>query len=89
MTQKYQLASTCRGCRRQLCPAQPHGNSFTRPLGSRATSVEVTAPTAIEKRDAHATCVIFTRLLAHREVGDFARRLATVDLASARVTFGV
>ena len=89
MTQKYQLASTCRGCRRQLCPAQPHGNSFTRRLRFRATSVEVAAPTAIEKRDAHAPCVILTRLLARREVGDFARRLATVDLTSARVAFGV
>ena len=89
MTQKYQLASTCRGCRCQFCPAQPHRNSFTRRLRFRATSVEVAAPTAIEKRDAHATCVIFTRLLARREVGDFARRLATVDLTSARVAFGV
>ena len=86
---KYEHTATCRGCRRQLCPAQPHRNSFTRRLRFRATSVEVAAPTAIEKRDAHATCVIFTRLLARREVGDFARRLATVDLTSARVALDV
>ena len=86
---KYQRTTTCRGCRRRLCPAQPHRNSFTRRLRFRATSVEVAAPTAIEKRDAHATCVIFTRLLARREVGDFARRLATVDLTSARVALDV
>ena len=55
----------------------------------RAPSAEVTAPSTVEKRDALAPCVILTRLLACREVGDFARRLATVDLASARVTFGV
>ena len=69
--------------------AQPHRRSFARRLRFRATSVEVAAPTAIEKRDAHATCVIFTRLLARREVGDFARRLATVDLTSARVALDV
>ena len=49
----------------------------------------MTAPTAIEKRDALAPCVILTRLLARREVGDFARRLAAVDLTSTRVAFGV
>ena len=47
------------------------------------------APPAGEERDALAACVILTRLFACREVGDFARRLATVDLASARVAFGV
>ena len=51
--------------------------------------IEVAAPSTIEKRDAHAPCVILTRLLARHEVGNFARRLATVDLTSARVTFGV
>ena len=86
---KYPLTSVCRGCRRQLCLAQPHRNRFTRNLRFRTTTAEVAAPTAIEKRDAHAPCVIFTRLLARREVGDFARRLATVDLTSARVAFGV
>ena len=86
---RYQRTTTCRGCRRQLCTTQPHRNSFTRRLRFRATSVEVAAPTTIEKRDAHAPCVILTRLLARREVGDFARRLATVDLTSARVAFGV
>ena len=46
------------------------------------------APTVIEKRDALApVCGLFTRLLARREVGDFARRLHMVDLTSARVAF--
>ena len=47
------------------------------------------APTAIEERDALTPCVILARLLARREVGHFARRLAAVDLPSARVALGV
>ena len=43
-----------------------------------------------EKRDTLATCVIFARLLARREVGQFARRLIQVAIAPvARVAFGV
>ena len=42
-----------------------------------------------EKRDTLATCVIFARLLARREVGDFARRLIQIALASPRVALGV
>ena len=86
---KYQRTTTCRGCRRRLCPAQPHRNSFTRRLRFRATSVEVAAPTAIEKRDALAPCLILARLLARREVGDLSRRLGAVALTSARVTLHV
>jgi len=49
----------------------------------------VTAPPTIEERDALTSGVILTRLLACGEVGDFARRLAPVDLTSARVTLDV
>ena len=49
----------------------------------------MTAPSTIEERDALTPGVILTRLLACREVGDFARRLAPVDLASARVALDV
>ena len=47
------------------------------------------APPAIEERDALTPGVILTRLLACREVGDFSRRLAPVDLTSARVALDV
>ena len=86
---KYPLTSVCRGCRRQLCLAQPHRNRFTRNLRFRTTTAEVAAPTAIEKRDALAPCLILARLLARREVGDLSRRLGVVALTSARVTLHV
>jgi len=79
----------CGGCGRQLCTTQPHRNRFARRLRFRATSAEVTAPPTIEERDALTPGVILTRLLACREVGDFSRRLAPVDLASARVALDV
>ena len=48
------------------------------------------APIVIsKKRDAPALCFIFARLLARREVGDFARRLSQVDLARTGVAFGI
>lgn len=44
------------------------------------------APPALsEERNALAPRVILTRLFARREVGDFARRLVPVELASAHV----
>ena len=68
---------------------QSHGNSLVRCFCFRALSAEVAAPFTIEERDALTRGVLLTRLLACREVGDFARRLAPVDLTSAVVTFGV
>ena len=81
---------TWRGCGGgTLRGPQAHGNSILRNPRFRTSSAEVAAPTAIEERDALAPCVILARLLARREVGHFARRLAAVDLPSARVTLGV
>ena len=44
---------------------------------------------APEERDAPALCIVLARLLACLDVGNLARRLALVDLASARVAFDV
>ena len=73
-----------------MFPAQPHRNGGARRLRFRATTAEVAAPTGIsKKRDALTPCIILTRLLARSKVGDFARRLAAVDLTSARVALDV
>jgi hypothetical protein len=50
-----------------------------------ATCAEVTAPPAGVERDALAVSCILARLLARREVGDLARRLAQVELALGHV----
>ena len=68
---------------------QSHGNRLIRQFSLRALSAEVTAPPAFEKRDALALRVILAWLLACRDVGDFARWLAPVDLASAHVALQI
>ena len=56
----------------------------------QAQGAEVAATLAVaEERDALAPMVILACLLARRKVGDFARRLAPVDLARTGVAFGI
>ena len=60
---------------------------FVRNLPVLTASAEVAAPPAPEERNALALWCILARLLARREVGAVARRLAQVLLAFGRVAF--
>ena len=70
--------------------SQSHGNRIVRRRPFGALTAEVaTPPAAEEERDALAQRFVFTCLFARREVGVSNRRLAPVDLASARVAMDI
>ena len=66
---------------------QPHRMCNVDSLRFLTTCAEVTAPPVLVVRDALAHRFILALLLACRDVGGFARRLAQVDLALAHVAF--
>ena len=70
--------------------SQSHGNRIVRRRPFGALTAEVAAPPAAEEeRDAVAQRLVFACLLARREVGVSERRLAPVELASARVALDI
>ena len=56
---------------------------------SRTCSAEEAAPRVLIVRDALAPCFSTACLLTRDKAGDFARRLAHVDLTTGLVTFGI
>ena len=67
-----------------------HGlDSLAAERPSRTCGAEEAAPPVFPECDALTPCFILACLLARDEAGEFARRLAHVDLTTIPVTFGI